>query len=426
MFWIVENDKQLELFSRLDYDEVFLEPILANDNIHPSLNDIIALYIRGINASKGYMVCLDHSETTSCSGFELNYNKIYVRNKKLCTYFFNTKNFKDLHFLGEFDENISTPAHQYLYANYAVKRDINRIVPIVKHYERCELIFDEVKDIFKKEEPKSFNFFNNSTTNCFYWIEKAGIRVNKEMLKDKFELNEDIFSLNGKFIHSQYNLYTTTKRPSNSFNGINFAALNKENKSRQSFIPDRDEFVEIDISSYHPTLIARLIGYKFEEEDIHQHFAELYEVDYKKSKELTFKQLYGGVFKQYEHIEFFAKTKKYIQELHKKYNEEGYIEVPISGYRFEKEKLGEIGAQKLFNYMLQNLETANNVRILGEVIRLLKNKKTKLVLYTYDAFLLDKDNEEDDTLKSIYEVFNKRNLNIKVSYGRDYDSLQKA
>ena len=154
MFWIVENDKQLELFSRLDYDEVFLEPILANDNIHPSLNDIIALYIRGINASKGYMVCLDHSETTSCSGFELNYNKIYVRNKKLCTYFFNTKNFKDLHFLGEFDENITTPAHQYLYANYAVKRDINRIVPIVKHYERCELIFNEVKDLFTKAPPE--------------------------------------------------------------------------------------------------------------------------------------------------------------------------------------------------------------------------------------------------------------------------------
>ena len=152
----------------------------------------------------------------------------------------------------------------------------------------------------------------------------------------------------------------------------------------------------------------------------------MYEVDYQKSKELTFKQLYGGVFKKYEHIEFFAKTKKYIQELYKKYNDEGYIEVPISGYRFEKEKLGKIGAQKLFNYVLQNLETANNVRILGGIIRLLKMKKTKLVLYTYDAFLFDKDNKEEDTIKAIYEVFNKQNLNIKVSYGKNYDSLQKA
>ena len=69
MFWIVENDKQLELFSRLKYEKVFLEPILANDNIHPALNRVIAIYIKGLSSHKGYMVCLDHSETTSCSNF---------------------------------------------------------------------------------------------------------------------------------------------------------------------------------------------------------------------------------------------------------------------------------------------------------------------------------------------------------------------
>ena len=102
------------------------------------------------------------------------------------------------------------------------------------------------------------------------------------------------------------------------------------------------------------------------------------------------------------------------------------IEVPISGYRFEKDKLGKIGAQKLFNYVLQNLETANNVRILWSIIKLLKNTKTKLILYTYDAFLFDKDNSEEELFKSIYEVFNTQNLNIKISYGKNYDSLQRT
>ena len=426
MFWIIENNKQLELFSRLDYDEVFLEPILANDNVHPKLNDVIAIYIRGINASKGYMVCLDHSETTSCSCFKLNYNKIYVRDKKLCTYFFNTKNFKDLHFLADFNVDITTPAHAYFNAKFPEKSNKNRIVPIVKHYEKCELIFEEVKETMSKNPPNHFEFFNTKATNCFYWIEKNGLRIDKKLLKKNFELNKEINSLNGKYIYSQYNLYTTTKRPSNSFNGINFAALKKEGGVRKTFIPENDELLEIDISAYHPTLIAQLIGYKFKEKDIHQHFADLYGVDYQKSKQLTFKQLYGGVFKEYEHIEFFAKTKKYIQELHKKYNEEEYIEVPISGYRFEKDKLGKIGAQKLFNYVLQNLETANNVRILWSIIKLLKNTKTKLILYTYDAFLFDKDNNEKELFKSIYEVFNNQNLNIKISYGKDYDSLQRT
>ena len=193
-----------------------------------------------------------------------------------------------------------------------------------------------------------------------------------------------------------------------------------------SFVPKNDELVEIDISAYHPTLIAGLVGYEFGDVDIHQHFADLYEVDYKKSKELTFKQLYGGVFKEYEHIEFFKKTKQYIKELHQKYNEEGYIEVPISGYRFEKEKLGKIGPQKLFNYMLQNLETANNVRILVDIIKVIKNAKTNLILYTYDAFLFDKSNKENKVFSMVLDVFDKKKLNIKVSYGKNYDSLQRA
>ncbi len=72
------------------------------------------------------------------------------------------------------------------------------------------------------------------------------------------------------------------------------------------------------------------------------------------------------------------------------------------------------------------METTKNVRILWSIIKLLKNTNTKLILYTYDAFLFDKDNNEKELFKSIYEVFNKLNLNIKVSYGKDYDSLQRT
>ena len=82
--------------------------------------------------------------------------------------------------------------------------------------------------------------------------------------------------------------------------------------------------------------------------------------------------------------------------------------------------------QKLFNYLLQNLETAINVRILWEIIKVLKTAKTKLVLYTYDAFLFDKDNNEEDIMKSIINIFDINNLNIKISYGKNYDSLQRG
>ena len=77
--------------------------------------------------------------------------------------------------------------------------------------------------------------------------------------------------------------------------------------------------------------------------------------------------------------------------------------------------------QKLFNYLLQNLETAKNVTILWDIIKILKNQKTKLVLYTYDAFLLDFEDTEEHTLERILNVFEKNKLKTKITHGISYD-----
>ena len=77
--------------------------------------------------------------------------------------------------------------------------------------------------------------------------------------------------------------------------------------------------------------------------------------------------------------------------------------------------------QKLLNYVLQNLETSTNVCILWEIFRLLKGYNTKLVLYTYDSFLLDLDKKEKQVIKEILEIFKKYKLQVKYSYGDTYD-----
>ncbi len=168
-------------------------------------------------------------------------------------------------------------------------------------------------------------------------------------------------------------------------------------------------------------MLAKLEGYDVGDKDIHLASAEMYGVDYKKAKELTFKQLYGGVFDQYKHLEFFQKVQVYTDNLWQEFEEKGWIECPISKHRFEKDKLGEMKPQKLLNYLLQNLETAMNVHILWEIIKLLRNKKTKIVLYTYDSFLFDVDKEEEDVLGEIKKLFNKYKLQIKTCYGSNYN-----
>ena len=249
----------------------------------------------------------------------------------------------------------------------------------------------------------------------FNAIERNGIRIDREKFKSHFH------DVDREYIYTQYNFKTLTGRPSNKFKGVNYAALNKENKSRESFIPRNDIFAEFDIGAYHPTLLAKLVGYDFGDEDIHTAFAEMYGVDYKKAKELTFKQLYGGVFDQYKDLEFFKKVQVYTDSLWEEFNEKGWIECPISKHRFVKEKLDEMKPQKLLNYVLQNLETSMNVHILWEIIKLLRNKKTKIVLYTYDSFLFDVSKEEEGILQEIKELFNKNKLQIKTCHGSNYD-----
>jgi hypothetical protein len=249
----------------------------------------------------------------------------------------------------------------------------------------------------------------------FSAIEANGLKINKEVYETFFHKVE------GEYVYTQYNLKTLTTRPSNSFGGVNFAALNKENGCRGSFIARNDGLIEFDISAYHPTLAARLVGYSFGNKDIHMDFATMYGVDYKKAKELTFKQLYGGVFEQYKNLEFFRKVQAYTDDLWDTFQYQGWIEMPQSKYILRKENTEDMKPQKLFNYVLQNLETSTNVLILWEILKLLRGKKTKLVLYTYDAFLFDYSNEEKELLKEIKKIIESFDLSTKISYGDTYD-----
>ena len=147
----------------------------------------------------------------------------------------------------------------------------------------------------------------------------------------------------------------------------------------------------------------------------------MYGVDYQKAKELTFKQLYGGVFKQYEHLEFFSKVKKYTEEMWEIFNNKGEIICPISNHVYKKEELENMNPQKLLNYLLQNLETSNNIVILWDVLKLLRGKNTKLVLYVYDSFLFDVDKSEKEVMLKIKDIFSKYKLNIKAQKGINYN-----
>ena len=114
----------------------------------------------------------------------------------------------------------------------------------------------------------------------------------------------------------------------------------------------------------------------------------------------------------------------YTSNLWDDFQKNGYIECPISKYRFERDKLDNMNPQKLLNYLLQNLETATNVLILWDIFKILRGKNTKLVLYVYDSFLLDIDESETEILDEIKQIFKDKNLQIKIKKGVNYNFTQ--
>jgi len=417
MFWLIENNKQFEVLKNSGFKEAFVEVISNNPYQHPSQNSIIGFYVRPIQGHKGYILPTSHPECENIFEDEIylwlkGLETIYVRDKKEFLHYTILKQLVDIT-LGSPPYILpQTTAHSTLYRRFPDLLTVNQLVPITKHYEVCEQVYD---DLEHRVNTAVNPFYNDRAALVFNAIERNGIKIDKNEFEKHFHPVED------EYVYTSYNYKTLTTRPSNKFGGVNYAALSHKDGSRKSFIPRNNRFVEFDISAYHPTLAAMLVDYEFGDKDIHKSFAEMYKVDYAKAKELTFKQLYGGVFDNYKDLPFFKATSEYIRTNWETFQTEGVITCPISHYEYKNDVLEDMNPQKLFNYVLQNMETSLNIEILFRIFTLLKGMNTKLVLYTYDSFLLDVDDSELDVLEQIKKVFYKLKLQIKEKNGINYD-----
>ena len=417
MFWLIENKEQFEVLKNSGFKEAFVEIISNNPYQHPTQNSVIGFYVRPIQGHKGYILPISHPECENLFEDEVylylkGLETIYVRDKKEFLHYTILKQLVDITLGSPPYIPPQTTAHSTLYRRFPDLLTVNQLVPITKHYEVCEQVYD---DLEHRVNTVVNPFYNDRATLVFNAIERNGIKI------DKDEFEKHFHPVENDVVYTSYNYKTLTTRPSNKFGGVNYAALSHKDGSRKSFIPHNDIFVEFDIGAYHPTLAAMLVDYDFGSGDIHQAFADMYKVDYAKAKELTFKQLYGGVFDNYKDLPFFKATSEYIRTTWETFQTEGVITCPISNYEYKRDVLENMNPQKLFNYILQNMETSLNVEVLFRIFKLLKGRNTKLVLYTYDSFLFDVDKSEEFLLDNIKEVFYKLKLQIKEKNGINYD-----
>ena len=416
---ILENSNELESFQKLyQQQDSIVIPISSDTNKHPVEDDLCLLYVQMMSGEE-FILPFNHSETLNIDIPNLDSDtKKYTYDKKKLTHFISLNNVIDVNLSHYMKTNqplvvddIETSAHYFFNMRHYKKRNINKVIPVLKHLEYCRNLSKILREVIETASDSDNMSYNNEVLDNLSYIEQNGIQTESNL------------------VYSEYNIYTSTGRPSNRFGGTNFAALNKKDGSRKPYVSRHKAgvLVEMDYDAYHLRLIGDRIGYEFEDGSVHEHMAKLYGVDYNEAKSLSFQYLYGYIPDDIKNNnEYFNQVSTYISNIWNEYKSNNFILSDIYSKRIYRKNLTDMNANKLFNYTIQLMETENNMKALSELIPKIKDYKSKLILYNYDSFLLDFNMEDGlDYLKEVKEILEQDSkYPVKVSWGLNYHEMK--
>jgi|TARA_R110000765_G_scaffold202037_1_gene307356 hypothetical protein len=415
----IENSSEFNalLYDYESADEIIAIPIPVDHKKHPIETKLSFVFL--MLDSKCYILPFNHTDALCLNIGDLGIlnrkdKPIYTLDKKQTYHLTGLNNLIDVNLLNYWNtgEKTKLDLHsddiiRHYHMKHYEKTDINTSIPIMTFTSHLYKIATEMQVIVSKYPTPDILTYNNDMFDNFIYIEKNGLQTTDGV------------------VYSEYNPFTATGRPSNRFGGINFAALNKSDGSRAKFISrfgGKGKLVEFDYDAYHLRLIADKVGYKFSDESVHQHFADLFDITYKEAKTLSFQYLYGFIPDEIaENIEYFGKVKDFTDKLWQLYKQENFIKSDI----YSREIRGNnFNANKLFNYYIQLLETESNVLVIKDVRKLMGKYKSKLVLYSYDSFLFDMHIDDGlPLLTEIKEVLERGKYPVKAAWGNNYDEL---
>ena len=438
MFYIVEKESNIERLKGLCESGCYVDIISSNDQYHPKLTFTVAVYVRPIDYDHGFIIPINHDEGLNIdkqrvSQFLSSIDILYTLDKKYLLYHFNLQQAIDislLYSMVKFEKLLVSRENKtinYYYSKFSNFKNVNSLIPITKLYEGCEKVYEQIKDIIELNAPTGFDFYNKTATNVFFLLEQSGLGIYYDAFIKMFNPRDPLYNIVDNTVLTYYNLYNATSRPTNAYNSVNFAAIPKTEEHRRCFVPKGDYFVELDFDGYHLRLLCDQVDYPLSDESAHKQLAKQYfnkeeitDEEYNQAKQINFHAIYGKIPEKYAFLSVFEKIDGFIKSLWKEYETNGRVLAPISDKPFTKE-LKDMHPQKLMNYIMQSLETSRNVLILKDVLRYLKDKKTKLVLYTYDALLFDFFKEDgEETLNELKEILESGGkYPIKFKYSKD-------
>ena len=401
----------------ISIDKVYIHPIWESISVHPHNDGLSLLYIYDIEGDRDFLINLNNidNHTTTLEKFNFDFNECYVYDNKSLLNHLSLDNSIDASLVKYLQSNTPlksnlTPTHLFYHRRFNNLNGVNNLIPISKHIE----MISDVKDEFLKYydlggvEFDCVKKFENFYIKPLHLVEQNGINTTDGME------------------WTQYHPFTTTSRPSNNWGGVNYAALNKDDGSRDRFVSrfEGGKLVQFDYDAYHPRNIGKMVDEPIPTDvSGHQSLADMYGVSYNDSKAITFRQLYGGVQREYMNIPLFSKVSHKIDSMWMEFNRRGYVTTPL-GRKLSKDNLKDMNSNKLFNYMLQATETELNMKILSKVMDFLKDKKSKMILYTYDSYLLDIHSDDFDSLQNLKILIEGNGFPTKVEIGDRYSEMK--
>lgn len=420
MINLIEDKSTLLSFLGGNVNIDLIIPVWSSHRAHPLGNRLSFIYFRQINGEDG-IINFNHIDAKKLEKFDIS-KIIHVNTLVLDNRYLNTIGL-DYEWV-YFEENgkpfIFNEVVESVYRGYRNDfKELNDCVPLMKWYE----VLKTIPNISTQRE---WDRKYTSAIKTLGRLEGAGVKVVREKFIDSFNFNEQYLKKND-IVYTQYNPYTTTGRPSNRHLNVNYSALNKSDGSRECFVSRHPHgtLLQFDYESYHIRLIAKMVGYEFPKGiSAHQHLANLYGCDYETAKKITFTYLYGGLDDNARGIEFFQKVDEYIGGLYQRFVISGKLTTLLYKREIPFNRIEGANEQKVFNYLLQSLETEINYMKIGEVLEYLSEKMSKMILYTYDAFVIDTHPvERENLLNDIREIMEKGDFPVKIEEGENYSDL---
>jgi hypothetical protein len=430
---VITTKEQLEtLYKRLDNEKVFVHVVGSSQTEHPCINTPSSIHFL---FDDGVYMCYaqNHPDAPTFGPLQLD----RLDSESSCLLVADKK--KTMHYLGEYSPSLITdisvnymlrgrypfPAAEAYYTNamqtvirqFGSFKNVVSAIPLTKWMEFAHAYLWELKRIWDEMLAED------------RMAPSGDIFVDRFMIPTLAEIERNGIYTTNRMMYSDYNIHTSTGRPSNAFGGTNFAALNKNDGTRKKFVSrfgENGTLVQFDYEAFHLRLAGHLMKYELPTTSLHTYLAEQYygttEITpemYEESKARTFAIMYGQT-EDIGDVEFFKKLREYQSDLWQTYRQNGFV---LSGKGRRIVVPQPNNPAKVFNYLMQLTETEVSIGAIHNVNQYLAQSPAKVVLYTYDAILLDVPNEELFKMDMVGMLLRDMKYPVRQYRGHNYDDL---